>query len=67
MLVIVQPAGLDNFCDDLHQATSAMQQPDLSVVVPIFEKHGLEFLGPPIAARAANLEPRLQTAGAWSE
>jgi uncharacterized cupin superfamily protein len=52
MLVVVQPAGLDAFFADLDGATRGMREPDLSVVVPIFEKYGLELLGPPLAARA---------------
>jgi quercetin dioxygenase-like cupin family protein len=51
MLVITQPAGLDSFFEDLAAATSGQTQPDPSVVVPVFEKHGLELLGPPLAAR----------------
>ena len=51
MLVMVQPAGLDEFFTDLDAATKDMGEPDLSVVVPVFEKHGLELLGPPLAAR----------------
>jgi uncharacterized cupin superfamily protein len=51
MLVIVQPAGLDVFFADLDSATNGMAEPDLSIVVPIFEKHGMQLLGPPLAAR----------------
>ena len=51
MLVMVQPAGLDEFFADLDAATRGMGEPDLSIVVPVFEKHGLELLGPPLAAR----------------
>ena len=51
MMVVVQPAGLDAFFEDLAGATKGMGQPDPSVIVPIFEKHGLELLGPPLGAR----------------
>lgn len=39
------------FFADLAGATSGMREPDLSVVDPIFKKHGLELLGPPLATR----------------
>jgi hypothetical protein len=29
-----------------------MAQPDLKVIVPLFQKYGLELLGPPMGARA---------------
>ena len=46
-LVVVQPAGFEVFLAELSEATRGMEQPDMSVVVPIFEKYGLELLGPP--------------------
>jgi hypothetical protein len=55
MLVIVQPAGLDAFLIDLDSATRGMREPDLSVVVPIFHKHGLELLAPPLGARVKQI------------
>jgi quercetin dioxygenase-like cupin family protein len=53
LLVTVQPAGLEVFFAELAAATAGMKEPDLKVIVPIFEKHGLELLGPPLAARGA--------------
>ena len=53
LLVTVQPAGLEVFLADLSTATVGMTEPDLKVIVPIFEKHGLELLGPPLAASGA--------------
>jgi mannose-6-phosphate isomerase-like protein (cupin superfamily) len=53
LLVIVQPAGLDVFFDEVAQIASGMAQPDLKVIVPLFQKYGLELLGPPMAAKAA--------------
>jgi mannose-6-phosphate isomerase-like protein (cupin superfamily) len=53
MLVVAEPAGLDEFFIDLAAATKSAKEPDLSVVVPIFDKHGLELLGPPLATREA--------------
>ena len=51
MIVLGQPAGMDVFFTELAAATKDMLEPDLSVIVPIFEKYGLELLGPPLAAR----------------
>jgi quercetin dioxygenase-like cupin family protein len=51
MLVVVQPAGLELFFEELSNATRGMQPPDMSVIVPIATKHGLELLGPPLSAR----------------
>ena len=53
VLVVVQPAGLDVFFDEVAQAASGMAQLDLQVVVPLAQKYGLELLGPPMHARAA--------------
>jgi len=47
--VVVQPAGLDTFFYELDAATNGMQEPDLSVVVPVFHKHGVVLPGPPLA------------------
>ena len=62
LLVIVQPAGLDEFFTDIDQATKGAPDPDLDVVLPIFEKHGLELLGPPLPARSSP-HARLAAAG----
>jgi mannose-6-phosphate isomerase-like protein (cupin superfamily) len=51
MLSIVQPAGLEQFFTELAVATAGMKQPDRSVMLPIYEKYGLEMLGPPMAVR----------------
>jgi quercetin dioxygenase-like cupin family protein len=51
MLMIVQPAGLDLFFAELASATERMHEPDLSLIVPVFHKYGMEILGPPISAR----------------
>jgi len=53
MLLIVQPAGLDVFFDEVAQAVAGAARPDVALVVPLFQKYGLELLGPPLAARAA--------------
>ena len=49
LLVIVQPAGLDSFFMDIDAATKGTRQPDQQLVTLIFEKHGLELLGPPLS------------------
>jgi uncharacterized cupin superfamily protein len=51
MIVVAQPAGMDIFFNELSAAMKGMREPDMSVILPIFEKHGIEFLGPPLAAR----------------
>src|SRR5258708_5127675 len=44
LLIVVQPAGLEKFLAELSAATSGMLVPDEAVMVPIFEKYGLELL-----------------------
>lgn len=53
MLIVVRPAGLDEFFTDIDRATAGAAASGLSVVIPIFEKHGLELLGPPMQVRSA--------------
>ena len=53
VLVMVQPSGLDDFFRDIDAAARSHAQPDLAVILPIFEKHGLELLGPSLAEEAA--------------
>jgi mannose-6-phosphate isomerase-like protein (cupin superfamily) len=53
MLSIVQPAGFERFFLELAVAAAGMKEPDRSVMVPIFEKYGLELLGPPMAVSRA--------------
>lgn len=53
-LVTVQPGGLDTFFVELDRATRGMREPGASVVVPIFQKYGLELLGPPLALRSVD-------------
>lgn len=52
MLTIVQPAGLDAFFAELNAAIRGLPEPDMSVVVPIFEKYGIEVAGPPLSERS---------------
>jgi mannose-6-phosphate isomerase-like protein (cupin superfamily) len=51
LVVVAQPGGIDLFFTELAQAIKDMPVPDIPAVIPIFARHGLEFLGPPIAAR----------------
>jgi hypothetical protein len=51
MIVVAQPAGMDIFFTELAAALKEMREPDMPVILSIFEKHGIEFLGPPLAAR----------------
>ncbi len=51
MIVVAQPAGMDIFFTELGAALKEMREPDMPVLLSIFEKHGIEFLGPPLAAR----------------
>ena len=51
MIVYAQPAGVDLFFAELSAATEGMRELDLSVIIPLFQKYGLELLGPPLAAR----------------
>ena len=48
MLVSVQPAGLEKFFGEINALPPG--PPDMGKVLPIFEKYGLEFLGPPLSA-----------------
>lgn len=51
MLILAQPAGVENFFSEIDRATREMREADMNVLLPIFAKHGMEFLGPPIGAR----------------
>jgi quercetin dioxygenase-like cupin family protein len=51
LLSVVQPAGLEDFFTETDAATRGMKEADPSIVLPIFQKYGLELLGPPMAHR----------------
>jgi quercetin dioxygenase-like cupin family protein len=53
LLIITQPAGVEDFFVEVDAAMRGMTEPDMSVLLPIFHKFGMQFMGPPIAARAA--------------
>jgi hypothetical protein len=43
--------GIDVFFTELAAAAKDLGRLEMPMMLPIFEKHGLEFLGPPIGAR----------------
>jgi mannose-6-phosphate isomerase-like protein (cupin superfamily) len=50
MIMTVVPGGIDTFFTELSAAVPAGAVPDPAKLRPVFEKYGLELLGPPIAA-----------------
>ena len=50
-LVTVVPGGLDAFFQEVSTAVPPGTPPDPAVILPIFRKYGLEFLGPPLSKR----------------
>jgi mannose-6-phosphate isomerase-like protein (cupin superfamily) len=50
-LTTVIPGGLDLFFEKFAKAVSPETMPDPVKLAPLFHKHGLELLGPPLAAR----------------
>ena len=54
-LTTVVPGGLDLFFEDLETAVPRGASPEPAKLVPVFKKHGLELLGPPLAARTLQI------------
>jgi quercetin dioxygenase-like cupin family protein len=52
LLILAQPAGVEKFFSEIDRAARDMKGVDMNVLLPIFAKYGMEFLGPPIGARA---------------
>src|SRR6266496_4298867 len=50
-VITVVPGGLDLFFEEVRSAFPPGRAPDPDKLVPIFQKHGLELLGPPMASR----------------
>ncbi|NUN01602.1 MAG: cupin domain-containing protein [Bryobacteraceae bacterium] len=50
-LVVAEPAGVEMFFVQM-AAACVNGPPDPAAILPIFEKHGLELLGPPLTAQA---------------
>jgi mannose-6-phosphate isomerase-like protein (cupin superfamily) len=51
MVTTVVPGGIDIFFEELETAVPRGTVPDTAKMIPIFEKHGFELLGPPLDAR----------------
>ena len=51
-LTTVVPGGIDIFFEELEAAAPRGTVPDPAKILPIFEKHGQELLGPPLASKA---------------
>jgi quercetin dioxygenase-like cupin family protein len=51
-ITTVIPGGVDLFFEDLDSASPRGAAPDPAKILPIFEKHGQELLGPPLRARS---------------
>jgi mannose-6-phosphate isomerase-like protein (cupin superfamily) len=49
MIVTVVPGGLDLFFEEISANALPGVPPDPAQLVPIFERHGLSLLGPPLA------------------
>lgn len=54
-VVTVVPGGLDIFFEELSAAVPPGAIPDPAKLSSLFEKHGLELLGPPLAARPSDV------------
>ena len=52
-ITTVVPGGVDLFFEDLEKVVPRGAVPDPAKVLPIFEKHGQEMLGPPLRTRPA--------------
>jgi quercetin dioxygenase-like cupin family protein len=50
IVTTVIPGGLDVFFEEIEAAAPRGTAPDPAKMLPIYEKHGLELLGPPLAA-----------------
>jgi quercetin dioxygenase-like cupin family protein len=49
ILVIVTPAGLDRFFEDVTAQNKGLSQPDFARVEELMQNYGLELLGPPLS------------------
>lgn len=52
-LTIVAPGGVDLFFEELEIVAPRGAAPDMSKMLAIAERHNQQFIGPPLAARAA--------------
>jgi quercetin dioxygenase-like cupin family protein len=49
ILVMVTPAGLDQFCEDVTAQNKGLSQPDFARVEQLMQSYGMELLGPPLS------------------
>jgi quercetin dioxygenase-like cupin family protein len=49
ILVIVSPAGLDRFFEDVSTMNKGLSQPDFARVEQLMQSYGMELLGPPLS------------------
>jgi len=49
ILVMVTPAGLDRFFEDVTALNKGLSQPDFPRVEQLMQSYGMELLGPPLA------------------
>jgi hypothetical protein len=49
LLVMVTPAGLDRFFEEVTELSDGSSRPDLSRVEQLMQDYGMEFLGPPLS------------------
>jgi hypothetical protein len=55
----VVPGGVDLFFEELAMIAPRGTVPDPAKILPVFEKHRQELLGPPLAARSVKTAPRV--------
>ena len=55
LVTTVVPGGLDLFFEDLEAVAPRGTVPDPAKMLPIFEKHNQELLGPPLSARMVTM------------
>jgi quercetin dioxygenase-like cupin family protein len=58
-LTTVVPGGVDLFFEELAMVAPPGSIADPATVLPVFEKHRQELLGPPLAARSVQTSPRV--------
>ena len=49
ILVMVTPAGLDQFFEDVTALNKGLSQPDFARVEQLMQSYGMELLGPPLS------------------
>jgi quercetin dioxygenase-like cupin family protein len=49
LLVMVTPAGVDQFFEDVTALNKGLSQPDFAAVEKLMQSYGMELLGPPLS------------------